>query len=367
MVVRLGGDLTIDEQSAAAERVVSLVRATRFDGVHAVATGSPLLVKEINDRMRGDMAFLGAAAALAMAVVLLLIFRVRWRLLSLGVMVLGVIWGFGVIGYLGIPLTMVTISGLPILIGLGVDFAVQIHSRYEGELARDPESGISGALRRTFLRLGPAVSVAAVAAVVGFLALRTSDVPMVRDYGLLLSIGTAAAFVAALVPLPAVLVWRDRHRHWTAPGVGHRRVERATHALSTVGRGHAIIVLVVALLIAIAGTRRDGTHVARIGPRALGPPGQHGPARPPGTPDRRRLVRRARAHGRDARRAPARRAALDVRLRGARRTTLRRPTRQLDQCRLDHVAGHLRRPDAERCTGRARGRARSHPALVHQQ
>ena len=59
MVVRLGGDLTIDEQGAAAERVVSLVRATRFDGVRAVATGSPLLVKEINDRMRGDMALLG--------------------------------------------------------------------------------------------------------------------------------------------------------------------------------------------------------------------------------------------------------------------------------------------------------------------
>ena len=29
---------------------------------------------------------------------------------------------------------MVTISGLPILIGLGVDFAVQVHSRYEDEL-----------------------------------------------------------------------------------------------------------------------------------------------------------------------------------------------------------------------------------------
>jgi hydrophobe/amphiphile efflux-3 (HAE3) family protein len=254
MVVRLGGRLDIDAQAAAAERVVALTRATHFTGVRAVATGSPLLVKEINDRMRGDMAMLGASAALAMAAVLLLVFRVRWRLLSLGVMVLGVAWGFGAMGYLGLPLTMVTISGLPILIGLGVDFAVQIHSRYESELGVEPDPGVDGALRRTFLRLGPAISVAAVAAVVGFLVLRTSGVPMVRDYGLLLSIGTAASLVAALAVLPAVLSWRDQRREWRQPREGHRRVERTTRVLSTAGVGHRGTVLGVSLVIVAVGT-----------------------------------------------------------------------------------------------------------------
>jgi len=254
MVVRIAGTLDIDAQSAAADRIVALTRAVHFDGVRAVATGSPLLVKEINDRMRGDMAVLGASAALAMAAVLLLVFRVRWRLLSLGVMVLGVVWGFGVMGYLGLPLTMVTISGLPILIGLGVDFAVQIHSRYESELARDESVGVAGALRRTFLRLGPAVGVAAVAAVAGFLALRTSDVPMVRDYGLLLSVGTLASLGAALVALPAVLAWRDEHRVWTRPHEGRQRVERTTRALSTAGVGHATALVALSLLIVAIGT-----------------------------------------------------------------------------------------------------------------
>jgi hydrophobe/amphiphile efflux-3 (HAE3) family protein len=253
MVVRLGGDLTIDRQGSAADHVVSLVHASDFRGVRAQATGSPLLVKEINDRMRGDMLLLGAFAALAMAVVLLLVFRVRWRLLSLAVMALGVIWAFGAIGYLGIPLTMVTISGLPILIGLGVDFAVQIHSRYEDELATDPNVDVTRALGRTFLRLGPAVTVAAVAAVVGFLALRTSNVPMVRDFGVLLSIGTGAVFAAALAVLPAVLVWRDRRRHRTRPNRGAGRVERATLALATAGRHRPMGLLVVSVVIVVLG------------------------------------------------------------------------------------------------------------------
>ena len=136
MVVRLGGSLTIDEQGVAADRVVELVRATHFDGANTVPTGTPLLVKQINDRMRGDMTRLGAVAVLVMAGVLLLLFRVRWRLLSLAIMGLGIVWTFGALGYLGLPLTMVTISGLPILIGLGVDFAVQVHSRLRGGARR---------------------------------------------------------------------------------------------------------------------------------------------------------------------------------------------------------------------------------------
>ena len=253
MVVRLGGDLSIDQQGAAADRVVSLVDASHFESVHAIATGTPLLVKQINDRMRGDMVVLGVLAALAMAVVLLLVFRARWRLLSLAVMVLGVIWAFGTVGYLGIPLTMVTISGLPILIGLGVDFAVQVHSRYEDEVTRDPHTDVPDALGRTFLRLGPAVTVAALAAVVGFLTLRTSKVPMVRDFGVLLSIGTAAVFVAALVPMPAILAWRDRHHRTHARARGGRRVEQATQALATAGRRRPAGLLVVSLVIVALG------------------------------------------------------------------------------------------------------------------
>ncbi len=253
MVVRLGGDLTIDQQGKAADRVVSFVRGSRFDGISAVATGTPLLVKQINDRMRSDMALLGGVAALAMAVVLVLVFRVRWRLLSLAAMALGVVWAFGAIGYLGIPLTMVTISGLPILIGLGVDFAVQVHSRYEDELTLDADGDTARALGRTLLRLGPAVTVAAIAAVVGFLALRTSNVPMVRDFGLLLSVGTAAVFAAALLPMPAVLAWRDQHRRRATPGKAGGHVERATRVLATAGAGRPLGILVVSLVIVVLG------------------------------------------------------------------------------------------------------------------
>ena len=60
-------------------------------------------------------------------------FQVRWRLLPLVGMVVGVLWGFGAFGFTGTKLSLVTIAGLPILIGLGIEFAIQVQNRIEEE------------------------------------------------------------------------------------------------------------------------------------------------------------------------------------------------------------------------------------------
>src|SRR3546814_11494189 len=75
-----------------------------------------------------------------MLVILLLAFNVRWKLLPLFVVLIGVVWAFGLAGYLGIALSIVTISGLPILLGIGIDFAVQMRRRSEEavQLVRAP-------------------------------------------------------------------------------------------------------------------------------------------------------------------------------------------------------------------------------------
>jgi predicted RND superfamily exporter protein len=249
MVVRLLGNASIDEQSAAAEKVAELAAGERFDGFAVTVTGSAALLAEINDRMRSDIATTGVLAVVVMAVILLLVLRARWRLLSLAVMAVGITWAFAVVGYLGIPLTMVTISGLPILIGLGVDFAIQLHCRYEEEAAQphgDP-------LERTVRRLGPALGVAMVAAVVGFLALRLSSVPMIRDFGVLLAVGAAMSFLAVWTVTPLALVWRDRRDHRRPRRRRVRddgaRIERVVQGMAGAFGGHPAALATVAALV----------------------------------------------------------------------------------------------------------------------
>ena len=169
MIVRLDGNQTTEQEGKASVAVAKAVRAVHFDGFSTLTTGAPALLKRINDYLMGGMLVLGGIAMVVMVVVLFAVFRVRWRLVPLAVMVLGVIWTFGLLGYAGFRLSIVTIAGLPILIGLGVEFAIQVQNRIEEEIvARSKPSPYAS----TLSHIGPALLVATVAAVVACLALQ---------------------------------------------------------------------------------------------------------------------------------------------------------------------------------------------------
>lgn len=254
MVVRLAGNMSIDEQATAAGQIVEIVKATEFEGLDVLPSGPAILIKEINDGMRDNMVRMGALAVGIMAVVLFLLFPVRWRLLSLPVVLVGSVWAFGLMGFLGLPLTMVTISGLPVLIGLGLDFAIQFHSRLEEEGQR--QSSAASALRQSLTHIAPALAVAVLAATLGFMVLHISNVPMIRDFGSMLAVGTVILFLASLFILNAILFLRERVRMGNPTDQRRSarfRVENVVQTLarSTVDRVLAIVA--VGLFIVLVG------------------------------------------------------------------------------------------------------------------
>lgn len=258
MVVRLGGNMTMDEQSRVAGEVVDLVRAQPWQGFEVVPSGPAVLIKEINDNMRSSMVNMAMLAIAIMAVVLFLVFRARWRILSLPVVLVGCIWAFGLMGYLGLPLTMVTISGLPILIGLGVDFAIQFHSRMEEETAR--QGSAAAGLREALLRLGPAIGLAVLAATVGFMVLHISQVPMIRDFGSMLTVGGVILFLTGLFLLNSVLYARDRGQRGerlVLPPAARLEVGHFVSNLAGTTAGRILPIAVVGVFIGLLGLVLD--------------------------------------------------------------------------------------------------------------
>lgn len=222
MVVRLVGNASIEQEGDGSklvrDMVTSSVAAGSFAPSDVTVTGASFLLTDINDYLKSGMIQLGALALAAMAVILLILFRVPWRLTALGVILIGVTWAFGLTGYLGIPLTLVTIAGLPVLLGIGIDFAIQMHARLVEEASAPPEASpttdddpaTSTPAHRTLLGLGPALVLATANAIFAFVALQFARVPMVRQFGLLLAIGMAVICIASILIPPAVLGSRVR-------------------------------------------------------------------------------------------------------------------------------------------------------------
>jgi hydrophobe/amphiphile efflux-3 (HAE3) family protein len=249
MITRLEGNQALSDQSDAAQAVVDAVDAVDFAPASTTTTGAPMLLKDVNDYLQGGMLVLGGLAVVAMIIVLSLAFRVRTRLLPLVAMLVGVIWAFGLLGYTGFKLSLVTIAGLPILIGLGVEFAIQMHNRVEEEVALDHPRGPFGEALRN---IGPALVVATVAAVLACLALLVSKVPMIREFGILLAVGIVMLFFAAIVIPITVLAIREKR----SPTVTEHRqplVEKSMRTLAHLPQVLVLPIVVIAIGFFAAG------------------------------------------------------------------------------------------------------------------
>ena len=145
-------------------------------------TGVPVLAEDLSDALAGSVARLLLVALVVMAAVLALVFRRRLRLVPLAVALGAVALTFGLMALVGAPLTMASIAVLPVLLGLGVDYAIQ----YQARIAEPPTA--RGAARAARVA-APTIATAALATAAGFLVLLLSPVPMVRGFGVLLVLG----------------------------------------------------------------------------------------------------------------------------------------------------------------------------------
>jgi hydrophobe/amphiphile efflux-3 (HAE3) family protein len=200
--VRLKPNLTDEQREEAVALVREAVRMPqwRLSKAEYTVTGAPVLADDLTGALAGSTLRLLIAGLVLMALVLALVFRSRLRLVPLVVALAAVAITFGATALLGLPLTMASIAVLPVLLGLGVDYAIQ----YQARLQED------GGAERAARVAVPVIATAALATGVGFLVLLLSPVPMVRGFGALLVAGIAIAFALALTAGTAALSLRPR-------------------------------------------------------------------------------------------------------------------------------------------------------------
>ena len=118
--------------------------------------------------------------------------------------IIGTILGaFGLMGLLGIPLDNATVMISALAIGIGVDYAIHILSRYK----RERRSGecMETAIRDTIHSTGKAVVINALAVGMGFLVLVFSSIVPLRNFGALITLTMLLSSGGALVVIPALL------------------------------------------------------------------------------------------------------------------------------------------------------------------
>ncbi|OLN23674.1 hypothetical protein BTO30_03645 [Domibacillus antri] len=181
------------------EELNELIEDSHFaDSITIQAGGVPVVQGDVQGEVMTTMAIMLSLAVVLMIVVLFLVFPVRRRIISLGFVLIGLVWTFGFMGWAGIPITLATMATLPIIIGLGTDFGVQFHNRYEEEF-RNSKYNAALATKNAVRHIGPGVGIAVFIMALSFLTMFLSKAPMMQQFGLTLAIGVIFCYVVELV------------------------------------------------------------------------------------------------------------------------------------------------------------------------
>jgi predicted RND superfamily exporter protein len=116
---------------------------------------------------------------------------------------LAVLWMLGAMGWTGIPLTAMSNAAPTILLALGTAYVMHLAAAAQRRAASDGSPAQIAAYALREVRLG--MLVAGLTTIVGYGSLALSRVPVVRGFGLALSIGIVAVMAVGLFVLPAAI------------------------------------------------------------------------------------------------------------------------------------------------------------------
>lgn len=174
---------------------------------HGVLTGEPVLVSEGLSMVERDGKRLGRWSMGLLGLTIAVCFRkIRWIVFPL-VTVLWSTWVTrAVLAWSGLQLSLVSSMLAAVVTVVGVATVIHIVVQYEHALCltRSPRL----ALRTTLERLAAPIAWAIATDAVGFLSLTLSHVTPVRDFGVMMAVGSLMVLIGVFLLAPAMILWR---------------------------------------------------------------------------------------------------------------------------------------------------------------
>lgn len=235
-------------------------------GLDVRVSGMPY-IRTINAQMILDeIGLFVVVATLVTTLIFFLFFRsYRATFISMSVVVIGVMWAFGIIGLLGYEITVLTALIPPIIIVIGVPNCIFLINKYQNEIKKHGNQARS--LQRVISKIGNATLMTNMTTACGFATFMLTNSTLLREFGVVASINIMMIFILSLLMIPIVYSfmpipnkkhlehlnrkWMSGFVSWMERMVKHHRVS-------------VYFVAVIALMLSIIGMyeiRLSGTII----------------------------------------------------------------------------------------------------------
>jgi predicted RND superfamily exporter protein len=186
-------------------RIARVLQVLHLDDEHKTidTSGSAVVFAAMIRSVLHDGPLATGAALLAVLLLVLLIMRpLSSAATAIATLLVGVIWMLGVAGLFGVRITFLNFIALPITFGIGAEYGLNVAVRYRQD--RD--------MIRAVISTGTAVAVCSWTTIVGYGSLLAARNRALKGFGIMAILGELACISAAILALPALLLWLGRRR-----------------------------------------------------------------------------------------------------------------------------------------------------------
>ncbi len=211
LLVELDGNLTRSQLRDVVGEVKDAISNVCLRAVEESETSEYYIAHEMEETIYTTMAVLGLSIIFLVTLVLWGSFRhLSYVWAPMLTLIVAIIWTFSTMVLLGTTFSILDVAVIPLVVGLGVDYSVHLSRRYHEHLREGLP--IKEAVGKSIKRVGAALFLAFITTVAAFMSNLISEIPPIRDFGVMCALGVAYSFILALTFYSSIRILVDRRR-----------------------------------------------------------------------------------------------------------------------------------------------------------
>ena len=222
------------------------------DHAHLYLGGARMIVADMISFIEHDLTTFGAGILVFLLAALVYFFRaLRWVLLPMSCCLISVVVMMGYLGFMDWRVTVISSNFVSLLLIITMSLTIHLIVRYRILREQTPQADQKTLVLHTIREMAKPCFYTAITTIVAFCSLIVSDIRPVIDFGWMMTIGIALAFVLNFLYFPAVLVLLKPEKDITRMDV--TRLFMFTMAVAGFTIRHAKPVVMICVLLAVLG------------------------------------------------------------------------------------------------------------------
>jgi predicted RND superfamily exporter protein len=219
-------------------------------GLDVRVSGMPYIKTWNNKIITSEIGKFILAALLVTSIIFFFFFRsFRATLISMCVVIIGVMWAFGILGLLKYEITILTALIPPLIIVIGIPNCIFLINKYQQEVKKHGNQALS--LQRVISKVGNATLMTNCTTALGFATFIILDSDLLKEFGIVASINILSIFLLSLLIIPIAYSFMSIPKDKHLKHLKKKWIDRFVSWMEHVVRNHRIAVYITSVLILV--------------------------------------------------------------------------------------------------------------------